>query len=159
MYLLIKIFEISDVPCFWISYVGTWRGIRVWYTKSASIKFISSRSHNIIKTSCCAVIPIHSVIIIMRFIISIHVLLRRFSFVLNVHLLLVLNLLLVNLIRESNTVNLWHEWVALGHFVGDLVLLSLDSESVYDCPLGPSTWCSCVSWDSRMDGNFLHGLR
>lgn len=163
MYLLIKIFEITDVPCFWISYIGTRRGIWVWYTKSLSIKPKSSRPHNIIKTSCCAIIPIRSVVIIISLIIHVHVLLRRFSIVLNVHLMLLfLYLLLINLIWENDTINLRNMWVTLSHPVGNLVLLpSLNPKSVNHWPLGLSTRCSaCFSGDSRLHGgNFLSSLR
>ena len=160
IYLLVKIFEISDVPRFWISYIGAWGGIRVWYTKSVIIEPKSSRAHNIIKTSSSTIIPISSVIIVMGLaILLVHNLLRRFNIVLDVHLLL---LILMNLIRENYTVDFWNMGVALCHcysVIGGLVLLPLDSESVDYCPLGLSARCaSRLSRDSRMNIDLLPRL-
>ena len=157
-YLLVKIFEISDVPRFWISYVGAWGGIRVRYTKSVIIEPKSSRAHNIIKTSSSTIIPISSVIIVMGLaILLVHNLLRRFNIVLDVHLLL---LILVNLIRENDTVDLWNLGVALCHSViRGLILLPWDSESVDYWPLGLSARCaSRLSRDSRMNIDLLPRL-
>lgn len=150
IYLLVKIFEISHVPGFWISYVGAWGGIRVWYTKSLIIEPKSSGAHNIIKTSSSCIIPIRSVIIVMGLaVLLVHYLLRRFNIVLDVHLLL---LILMNLIWENNTICFWNLGVALCHSVnGSLILLPWDSESVDYWPLGLSARCtSRLSRDSRM---------
>ena len=162
MNLLIKVFEISDVSSLWIPNIGACRGVWIRHTKVLGVESEASGPHDILKTSRSTIIPEASVIIIYSLtFFKVHIL-RRFSIVLNrrclnVHLLILFWLLLVNLVRKYNAVNLGDLWVALG-IVSHLILLLLDSESVNDWPLCLSTRCPGFSRYSRMDDISFLGL-